>query len=727
MYTIKYRIGFRLLLAKAQKRELSRNFTRYFSSMERCRNIGISAHIDSGKTTLTERILYYTGRIDSIHEVRGSDGVGAKMDSMELERERGITIQSASTYCKWRTNEKEYDINIIDTPGHVDFTIEVERALRVLDGAILLVCSVAGVQSQTLTVNKQMDRYSIPRIFFLNKMDREGADVNRSVEMLQKRMGLQVSLLQLPIFANNKFEGIVDIINGNAYYFKGTHGETLQLEEVPAGMKDMIQETYTNLLEKLADVDDIFAEHFLENNISVPLIKEAIRRSTLNHKMYPVLLGSAKGNKGVQLLLDAVCEYLPHPFEVKNTAYTKDGDPITIDGSISSPLLAYGFKIQDTHLGQLTYLRIYQGTLRKGLPLHLVEDGKRHSFKKLYRMHSNESEEIQSANSGDIVAISGLKCNSGVTFTDGRLEHTMAPLYVPLPVVSLALKKVSHSDLSKLSKALARFQREDPTFKITIDDESKETIMSGMGELHLGIYIERMKREYGLELETGKPIVNYRETVTTRVDFDYTHKRQSGGAGQYGKIIGYIEPIGEDPNDHICIEFVNKLIGNDIPPSFIPSIENGFRECAKKGLLSGRPMINTRFVLTDGASHEVDSSDIAFKLAAFGAFNEVFMDAEPIILEPIMSIEVVSPSEYQSQCLSTLTKRKGVVTNTGNYGDNVVLSADVPLRNMFGYITDLRAATKGQGEFTMEFKYYQPMNKADQDEAMKEYQDSLKK
>ncbi|KAK1936906.1 putative translation elongation factor G [Babesia divergens] len=701
--------------------------------IERIRNIGISAHIDSGKTTLTERILFYAGRIGAIHEVRGSDGVGAKMDSMDLERERGITIQSAVTNFKWSTQgsydsaPRDYMINIIDTPGHVDFTIEVERALRVLDGAILLCCSVAGVQSQTITVNMQMDRYKIPRIVFLNKMDRDGADPDRVIEMIRQKLNLELLQFQIPIGTSHRFKGVVDVLDECAYYFEGPYGQEVVKADIPVEYVELMQEKKAAILEKLADLDDEFAMEYLDNSYTNGTITKAIRRCCLSHKAYPLLMGSAKGNKGVQLALDAVCRYLPSPNDIVQHGYVTDDETQELDGSHKQPLVAYAFKIQDSPMGQLTFLRVYQGMLKRGQQLYLVEEGKKHSTKKLFKMHASDTEDVPEAYSGEIVAISGLKCNSGVTFTDGRLQLTMAPIFVPEPVVSLALKKVDTGDMARLSKALNRFKREDPTFRVSINEENKETILNGMGELHLGIYIERMKREYNLIVETGPPIVNYRESVTSRVDFSYTHKRQSGGAGQYGKVIGYLEPISDDPNRNLHVEFVNKLVGNDIPPNYVPSIENGFRECCKHGMLCGRQVVNVRIVVTDGQSHEVDSSDIAFKLAAKGAFEECYMDANPIILEPIMQVEVVTPQEFQATVLSTITKRKGLVTDTSSYGTNVILRAEVALRNMFGYITDLRAATKGQGEFSMEFKMYQQMNAADQEACTKEYQDSIKK
>nr|PVC49956.1 elongation factor g 1, mitochondrial [Theileria orientalis] len=712
------------------------------------RNIGISAHIDSGKTTLTERILYYSGKIDQIHEVRGNDGVGAKMDSMDLEREKGITIQSAVTNISWtpisslnepsknkENKSNKYSINIIDTPGHVDFTIEVERSLRVLDSAILLVCAVSGVQSQTITVFRQMERYRIPRIIFINKLDREGASVERCVDMLTKKLGVKLLQLQVPIGIGPKLEGVVDIIEKKGYYFRGSYGDNVVSESIPENLREEVGRLHFDLLEKLADNDDDFAQKYLDNDYTTDCIRSSIRKLTLSHTMYPLLMGSAKGNKAVQPLMDAICHYLPAPSDMDVYVYpvnsisdlkaVSEDDKIVVDSDKN--LIGYIFKILDTYLGQLSYIRVYKGTLRKGVGMHIVEENRKANFKKIYRVHANEVLEIPEAKQGEIVAISGLKCQSGVTVTDGKVQVTMQSMYIPDPVVSIALKSVNHNDLSRLSKALSRFQKEDPTFKITIDEESKETILSGMGELHLNIYLERMKREYDLNVQVGNPVVNYREAVTTRTEFSYTHKRQSGGAGQYAKIIGYFEPVEQDPNDFLTTQFVNKFVGNEITPNYITSIENGFKECSKKGLLCGRPLVNTRFILTDGASHEVDSSDLAFKLAAFGAFQNFYGNAEPVILEPIMGVEVTVPNEFQSQTLTTLTKRKGIVTNTNVLGESVVINVDVPLRCMFGYITDLRSATKGQGEFTMEFKFYQQMSKADQDEEMKNYQKSLEK
>ncbi|KEP66321.1 UNVERIFIED_CONTAM: elongation factor EF-G, putative [Hammondia hammondi] len=720
------------------------------------RNIGISAHIDSGKTTLTERILFYTGRIAAIHEVRGSDGVGAKMDSMELEREKGITIQSAATYCSWTLREgatpasasgkaasapkldgQMYNINIIDTPGHVDFTIEVERALRVLDGAVLVCCGVAGVQSQTLTVDRQMKRYSVPRLIFVNKLDRDGADPQRALTALRRKLAITTCPLQIPIGLEGRHKGVVDIVRRQAVYFDGAYGEKVRVDsEIPAALQTPLEDARAELLETLADLDDSFAEIYLEceDKCTDKQIDEAIRRVTIQRKFVPLLMGSAKGNKGVQPLLDAVCRYLPAPYEIPQVAYDQDKqeEEVPLHADPKKSLVALAFKIQELPVGQLTYLRLYQGKLKKGDSVVNVSNQKKSSpIKRILQMHADEAREVTHAVAGDIVAVSGLECNSGTTFTsDAASRLSLSSMFVPEPVVSLSVNVKKKDDQQRFAKALNRFQREDPTFRMTVDEESKETLISGMGELHLQIYLERMSREYRLTVETGEPKVNFRETVTQRTPFEYTHKKQSGGAGQYGKVEGYFEPIAtnsEEIDTNSPIEFRSELVGNDIPPNFIPSIEKGFRETAKKGFLCGHPIINMRVVLKGGKAHDVDSSDIAFRLAAAGALREFYESACPIVLEPIMSVQVTVPAEFLAAGLGTVSRRKGTVTNTTRQGDTVLLEAEVPLKNMFGYITDLRSCTQGQGEFTMDFDRYQPMLSTEQDDLRAAYQAQLQK
>ncbi|KAK8466649.1 hypothetical protein PHAVU_008G157300 [Phaseolus vulgaris] len=670
-------------------------------SMERLRNIGISAHIDSGKTTLTERVLYYTGRIHEIHEVRGRDGVGAKMDSMDLEREKGITIQSAATFCTW----KDYKINIIDTPGHVDFTIEVERALRVLDGAILVLCSVGGVQSQSITVDRQMRRYDVPRLAFINKLDRMGADPWKVLNQARSKLRHHSAAIQVPIGLEEDFKGLIDLVQLKAYYFHGSSGEKVVAEDVPADMEAFVAEKRRELIETVSEVDDKLAEAFLgDETISAADLQEAVRRATLAQKFIPVFMGSAFKNKGVQPLLDGVLNYLPCPIEVSNYALdqTKNEDKVELPGSPDGPLVALAFKLEEGRFGQLTYLRIYEGVIRKGDFIVNVNTGKRIKVPRLVRMHSDEMEDIQEAHAGQIVAVFGVDCASGDTFTDGSVKYTMTSMNVPEPVMSLAVQPVSKDSGGQFSKALNRFQREDPTFRVGLDPESGQTIISGMGELHLDIYVERIRREYKVDASVGKPRVNFRETVTQRADFDYLHKKQSGGQGQYGRVIGYIEPLPAGSSTKF--EFENMLVGQAIPSNFVPAIEKGFKEAANSGALIGHPVENLRVVLTDGAAHAVDSSELAFKLASIYAFRQCYATSRPVILEPVMLVELKVPTEFQGAVAGDINKRKGVIVGNDQEGDDSVITAHVPLNNMFGYSTALRSMTQGKGEFTMEYK-----------------------
>ncbi|CAM8987355.1 unnamed protein product [Rhodiola kirilowii] len=670
-------------------------------SMDRLRNIGISAHIDSGKTTLTERILFYTGRIHEIHEVRGRDGVGAKMDSMDLEREKGITIQSAATYCTW----KDYQVNIIDTPGHVDFTIEVERALRVLDGAILVLCSVGGVQSQSITVDRQMRRYEVPRVAFINKLDRMGADPWKVLSQLRSKLRHHNAAVQVPIGLEENLEGLVDLVNLKAMYFHGPSGETIETAEVPENMLPFVTEKRRELIEMVSEVDDKLAEAFLSDEpISSKDLAEAIRRSTVARKFVPVFMGSAFKNKGVQPLLDGVLDYLPCPTEVTNFALdqTNNEEKVTLSGTPDGPLVALAFKLEEGRFGQLTYLRIYEGVIRKGDFIINVNTGKKIKVPRLVRMHSNEMEDIQEAHAGQIVAVFGVDCASGDTFTDGTVKYTMTSMNVPEPVMSLAVSPVSKDAGGQFSKALNRFQKEDPTFRVGLDAESGQTIISGMGELHLEVYVERIRREYKVDATVGKPRVNFRETVTQRAAFDYLHKKQSGGSGQYGRVTGFIEPL--PPGSSTKFEFENSIVGQAIPSGFIPAIEKGFREAANSGSLIGHPVEDIRVVLTDGAAHAVDSSELAFKLASIYAFRQCYTAAKPVILEPIMTVELKVPTEFQGPVTGDLNKRKGMIIGNDQEGDDSVVTAEVPLNNMFGYSTALRSMTQGKGEFTMEYK-----------------------
>jgi elongation factor G len=672
------------------------------TDLSRVRNIGISAHIDSGKTTLTERILFYTKRIHAIHEVKGKDGVGAKMDSMDLERERGITIQSAATYCSWANHH----VNIIDTPGHVDFTIEVERALRVLDGAILVLCAVAGVQSQSLTVDRQMRRYKVPRIAFVNKCDRTGANPLRVKQQLREKLGHNPVLLQLPIGLEDKFSGVVDLVTMEGVTFSGDNGEIIHRGPIPADMKQQAQEAREEMLDAVSMFSDALTEAILEDRVTPELVREAIRRGTLEMKLTPVMIGSAYKNKAVQLLLDGVTYYLPNPSEVVNECIDLDSaeeKKIELKADNSLPAVALAFKLEDGRYGQLTYMRIYQGCLKKDDFIQNTRTGKRVKVARLVRMHSDDKEDIADAGAGDIVAMFGIDCNSGDTFTTS-LNVAMTSMYVPDPVIKLAIKPQDQKAQMNMSKAIQRFTKEDPTLRCEIDPESGETLLAGMGELHLDVYIERMKREYNALVTVSPPQVAYRETLTQRADYNYTHKKQTGGSGQYGKVVGYIEPCAEK-----LFEFLDDVVGGNVPREFIPSVEKGFKSMLAKGRLIGFPVVNVRVALPDGAAHSVDSSDIAFQEAARGAWRETYAKARPQILEPIMKVALEGPAEHSGSMLSTLMSRRGMIIGTTESDGMSTVEAEVPLAEMFGYATTLRSATQGKAEFSMEFSRYAPV------------------
>jgi len=699
--------------------------------IDRIRNIGISAHIDSGKTTLTERVLYYTGRIHAIHEVRGKDGVGAKMDSMDLEREKGITIQSAATYCVWagsRTQLKEHNINIIDTPGHVDFTIEVERALRVLDGAILVLDSGKGVQSQSITVDRQMKRYNVPRIAFVNKMDNPGANYDRVAAMLKDKLGHHPIKLQVPIGSEDQHQGIIDAVTGKAYYFDGDNGEHIRVEAPPAELAELAKKRREEIIEGVAEVDDPLADKFLNGEpVSDDELKAAIRRATLALKMTPVMCGSAYRNKGVQLLLDAVCEYLPNPTEVVNQAFehTAEGEQkIVVDCDPEKPMVGLAFKLTKDKYGQLTYFRVYQGTVKMGDTIYNCSNQMRKvRVPRMFRMHSEEREEISVALPGDIVAFYGIDCSSGETFTDGKVNVTLTSMHVPAPVISLAVAPKDRSSEANFSKSLNRFTKEDPTFKVHQDEESGQTIISGMGELHLDIYMERMKREYNCQVIAGKPQVAYRETVTKQGDFAYTHKKQTGGSGQFARVCGFVEPLPADSVE--TYEFVDDIVGGAIPREFISACDKGFREGIKKGSLVGAPIVGIRVTINDGLSHAVDSSEMAFKTAALMGFRDAYADAKPTILEPIMKVEIEAPQEFQGAVVGQVNQRRGVILDTTSADGNFTVTAEVPLNTMFGYSTDLRSATQGKGTFTMEFAKYAVVPRQEQDEMIKAHKEKL--
>ena len=684
------------------------------ATLRKMRNIGISAHIDSGKTTLTERILFYCRKIHAIHEVRGKDGVGATMDSMELEKERGITIASAATNVEWNG----YSINIIDTPGHVDFTIEVERALRVLDGAILVLCSVGGVQSQSITVDRQLNRYKVPRLAFINKCDRTGADPYKVKNQLIEKLDLNAVLIQLPIGLEEKHEGVVDLVTMRAYYFDGPAGEDIREDEIPDSLKAEAEARHEELIDSITMFSDELAEAYLDGEASEDLIHDAIRRGTLSRELVPVLLGSAYKNKGVQKLLDAVVAYLPDPTEVQNVAFDLDRgeEEITLNSDPDAPVVALAFKLEDGQYGQLTYIRIYQGTVKKGAELHNIRSRSKFRIGRLVRMHADSMEDIQTAGSGDMVALFGIDCASGDTFVSPGLNYSMTSMYVPEPVISLAITTKDKKSEDNMSKALNRFTKEDPTFRTFVDSESGQTIIQGMGELHLDVYVERMRREYRADVETGAPEVAYRETITRHAEFNYTHRKQTGGQGQFGRVAGFVEPHDEDE-----MIFNNAIRGGAIPTEYIPACEKGFRTAQEKGTLIGFPVVGVAVTINDGASHSVDSSDMAFQQAAIGAFREVYTKAAPQIMEPVMKVSVESPSEFAGNIFGSINQRRGIIISSEETGATTRVDAEVPLSEMFGYATVLRSLTQGKGEFTMEFLKYGRVPKSIAQELIDDY------
>ncbi|MDJ0915549.1 MAG: elongation factor G [Desulfobacterales bacterium] len=685
------------------------------------RNIGISAHIDSGKTTLTERILYYTQRIHAIHDVKGKDGVGATMDSMELEKERGITIASAATFCEWDNHE----INIIDTPGHVDFTIEVERALRVLDGAILVLCAVGGVQSQSITVDQQMKRYNVPFVAFVNKCDRSGANPARIMRQLKEKLGHNALAMQIPIGLEADFEGVIDLVSMQAIYFDGANGETIRIEDIPESLQSEADEMREALLDAASMYSDELMEAILEEtDISEDLIIEAVRKGTLAREITPVFMGSAYKNKGVQPLLDAVTKYLPCPTDIENQALdmADSEKPIILKAQTDEPQVALAFKLEDGQYGQLTYIRVYQGSISKGDTVINVRTGKKIKIGRLIRMHADQMEDIETIPAGYIGALFGVECASGDTFVAPGLSLTMTSMFVPDPVISLAIAPNDNKSEINMAKALNRFAKEDPTFKTFVNDETNETIISGMGELHLEVYIERMRREYNAEVTTGMPQVAYRETITRQAEFNYTHKKQTGGAGQFGRVAGYMEPITDTD-----FEFESQIKGGSIPTQFIPACEKGFQGCMAKGPKMEFPVTGIKVVINDGAAHAVDSSEKAFAAAARGAFLEAYAKAKPVIHEPIMKVVAESPTEFQGAVMGSLNQRRGMIVGTQDEGPMCSIEAQIPLAEMFGYTTVLRSLTQGKAQFTMEFLTYKQVPQAVAEEIAKKAAEEKKK
>jgi len=666
------------------------------------RNIGISAHIDSGKTTLTERILFYAGRIHRMHEIKGKDG-GATMDYMELEKERGITITSAATTVEWEGKQ----INIIDTPGHVDFTVEVERSLRVLDGAVLVLCAVGGVQSQSITVDRQMRRYRVPRIAFINKMDRTGADPARVVVELESKLGHVAVPMQIPMGEGANFVGVIDLIKMQAAYFDGASGEDIRCEPIPNEYTEEADRARHGMLDTLSLYDDDLMGVMLEgHDPSDEQIQTAVRRATLRRDITPVFLGSAYRNKGVQLLLDAVSAYLPSPID--RIAYAcdnaNDGAEITISADPDGPLVAMAFKIVDEPFGQVTYVRVYQGKLIKGKQYKIARTGHNQRIGRVSRLHANKREDVEFASAGDIVGVMGIDCVSGDTLCDPDISVSLENMHVPEPVMSISIMPERAVDREPMSKALNRFCKEDPTFHTHYEEEAAETIISGMGELHLEVYVERMRREYKCNVIVGQPRVQYKEAPTQVTPYNYKHKKQTGGAGQYAHVVGTLIPL--ELNGETDYEFENNVSGGRVPTEYIPSVDKGFQMARAKGPIAGYEVVGVKMVLEDGSSHAVDSSDLAFQLCARAAFREAVRDSKPTLLEPIMKIEIEVPGEFQGGVSGDLASRRGLITGTEMKGNVVMVLGEVPLANMFGYSTDLRSLTQGRGNFSMEFGCY---------------------
>ena len=633
------------------------------------------------------------------------------MDSMDLEREKGITIQSAATFCDWVKKEdgkdEKYHINLIDTPGHIDFTIEVERALRVLDGAVMILCAVSGVQSQTITVDRQMRRYNVPRVTFINKMDRMGANPFKAIDQLNYKLKIAAAAIQVPIGSEDDFHGLVDLVTMKTYYAEGDRGEIIVTkDEIPAEVQDIVKERRAKLIETVADVDEEMANMFLDEvEPTVEQLKAAIRRATISLKFTPVFMGSALADKFVQPMLDGVCDYLPHPGEVSNMALDARNKeaPVKLISYNSLPFVGLAFKLEESNFGQLTYIRVYQGTLRKGLNVFNARTDKRIKIPRIVRMHSNEMEDVTEVGAGEICAVFGVECASGDTFTDGQLGYTMTSMYVPEPVISLSIKPKHNKDLQNFSKAIARFQREDPTFRVHFDSESEQTIISGMGELHLEVYVERMRREYKVDCETGAPQVAYRETITQKVDFNHLLKKQTGGAGDYARVAGWMEPKGNLEGN----EFEEQVIGGSISEKFLFACEKGFHLSCERGPLIGHKVLGASMVINDGATHMTDSSEMAFKNATQQAFRSAFMQANPVVLEPLMKTVVTAPNEFQGGVVGMMQKRNAVINDTEVGVDDFTVYAEVSLNGMFGFSSNLRAATQGKGEFSMEFSHYE--------------------
>jgi elongation factor G len=707
-------------------------------SLKQHRNIGISAHIDSGKTTLTERMLYYCGRIHRMQEVKGGDG-GATMDYMDLERERGITITSASTQVEWN----EHSINVIDTPGHVDFTVEVERSLRVLDGAVLVLCAVGGVQSQSLTVDRQMKRYHVPRIAFINKMDRIGANPKSVIKQIEEKLGVTPLPLQLNMGASSEFEGVIDLVEMKAVYFDGTQGEDVRREEIPAQYLEEAKKARAHMLETLSLYDDELMVALLEERpVTAEQIRPLIREATLSQELTPVLMGTAFKNKGVQELLDAVLAYLPNPDDRKIEAIdlsgeakkveTKDEESEEQESSVakvaatgprkplttnpSDPLVCMAFKTVVETFGQLTYCRVYQGAIVKGESYTNQRTGKKIRFGRLVRMHADQREDVDRAEAGDIVAVVGVDCASGDTFCGNGVNVALESIFVPEPVLRLSIEPMKRDGADRLSKALERFRREDPTFRVMTDQESGQTLIAGMGQLHLEIYVERIRREYKCECMIGEPKVAYRECPTKPIEYNFRHKKQTGGSGQYAHVVGHLEPLPED--SPVTYEFVNEVVQGRIPKEYIKPVDEGFKRALEKGPLCECPVVGVRAVLEDGSYHDVDSSEMAFNICGFNCMRETLKKAKMALQEPIMKLEVEVPEEYQGPVTGHLSSKRGIITSTEVRSAVSVIEAEIPLATMFDYANELRSMTQGKGSFSMEFSRYKQVPSSLQDEVV---------
>ncbi|MCO5319691.1 MAG: elongation factor G [Microthrixaceae bacterium] len=685
--------------------------------LERTRNIGIMAHIDAGKTTTTERILYYTGKSYKIGEVHEG---GATMDWMEQEQERGITITSAATTCHWSdtVNDTEHRIQIIDTPGHVDFTVEVERSLRVLDGAVAVFDGVAGVEPQTETVWRQADKYNVPRMCFVNKMDRMGADFYAALESIKERLGASVAVLQLPIGYESDYAGIVDLVTMKAWIWNSEDlGASWDVTDIPDDLADKAAEYRHELLETIASVDEDLMESYLENDdLTVEELRKGIREATLHHGIVPVLNGTAFKNKGVQPLLDAICWYMPSPLDLPPVkGEDRKGEPAERPADVKAPFSALAFKIMTApHVGKLTYFRVYSGELAKGGQVYNTRSTQKERVGRLLEMHANDQIEKDACYAGDIVAGIGFKnTRTGDTLCDPSDIIVLESLDFPDPVIHVAVEPKTKADQDKMSKALYALSEEDPTFQVRTDEETAQTVISGMGELHLEVIVDRMLREFKVDANVGKPQVAYRETISQPVEnHTYLHKKQTGGSGQYAKIILSIEPSGPGGG----YSFEDEITGGRIPKEYIPSVDAGIQDAMSTGVLAGFQMVDVNARLVDGDYHDVDSSEMAFKIAGTMGFKEAVRKAAPIMLEPIMAVEVVTPEDYMGDVIGDLNSRRGRVGQMEQRGNNQVVSAEVPLSEMFGYATDLRSKTQGRATYTMQFHSYQQTPKTVQEE-----------